>query len=464
MTEIANCNVPRILIGATGSGSGKTTLVCGILKALIKREKKIAAFKCGPDYIDPMFHKEALGLDSRNIDLFFNDINTVNCLLAENSRDCELSIIEGVMGYYDGLAGKSFEASAYDVAIKTHTPAILIIDCKGKSVSIIAEIKGFLEFQPNSNIRGVILNRISPAIYNEISNMIEEKLNIKVYGYMPNVSECSLESRHLGLVTAKEVINLSEILDKLAVQCEQTVDITGLIKIANEAPVISYEKIELFSYLIDNKENGNTKIAVAMDKAFCFYYKDNLELLEKLGAELVYFSPLLDSKLPKDISGLYLGGGYPELYLEKLAQNLEMLESIKKAISNGLPTIAECGGFMYLHDVIKDKEGKSYPMVGAIEGESFFANILVRFGYVELTAIKDNLLCNKGEKMKGHEFHYWDSTNSGELYVAQKPLRKANWKCVVGNKNLYAGYPHIHFYSNVTAAENFIKACIHFEI
>lgn len=232
--------IPRILIGASGSGSGKTTVVCAILQALLNRGMDIASFKCGPDYIDPMFHKEALGLESRNLDLFFNDKATVNYLLAKNSQRADLAVIEGVMGYYDGVAGKSYEASSYDLARNTKTPGIMVIDCKGKSVSVLAEIKGFKELEKDSGIKAVILNRISPMIYEEIKELIEKSLAIQVLGYMPVLKECSLESRHLGLVTAQEIGNLREILETLGTQAEQSIDLDQLIKLAQTAPDFFY--------------------------------------------------------------------------------------------------------------------------------------------------------------------------------------------------------------------------------
>lgn len=444
--------LPRILIGAPGSGSGKTTVVCGILQALINKGLNISSFKCGPDYIDPMFHKEALGLESRNLDLFFNDEKTINYLLAKNSNNTDLAIIEGVMGYYDGLAGKSYKASSYDLAKVTKTPTVLIVDCKGKSVSILAEIKGFKELESDSNIKGVIFNRISPMIYEEIKKLVEETLDIQVLGYMPVMKECSLESRHLGLVTAHEIGNITEILEVLSKQASESIDLDKLIKLSQTAPDIDFEAPNIVS-------GEKVRIGVAKDRAFCFYYQDNLNLLSELGVELCYFSPLQDKELPKDLHGIYFGGGYPELYLKDLEANVSIKQNIKNALDSGLPCMAECGGFMYLHEIIKDKHGTPYHMVGAIEGESFFADKPVRFGYIDMTAEKENLLCDKGMKLKGHEFHYWDSTNSGDCFHAQKPLRKRNWKCVVGNENLYAGYPHVHFYSNLEAAERFVDIC-----
>ena len=459
--------IPRVMIAAAGSGSGKTTVTCGLLQAFLDRGIKPASFKCGPDYIDPMFHSEVLGIKSRNLDLFFTDKNTTNYLLGKNAGAADLAVLEGVMGYYDGLAGKSVDCSSYDLARKTRTPVILVVDCKGMSVSVAALIKGFLELRRDHGIRGVILNRIPPMLYQDIKGLIEEELSLEVLGFLPVMADCRLESRHLGLVTAKEVGNLKEILEKLAAQMEASVDLERILAIAEEAPAIDHripgdiEKIVRHMNPPDHADpadrwNFPVKIAVAVDRAFCFYYQDNLELLEEMGAELLPFSPLEDEGLPDGIQGLILGGGYPELYLEQLSKNKTMLESIGRAIEGGLPCIAECGGFMYLHQWVKDREGVRFPMAGVVEGESFPTPRLTRFGYIGLTALEDNLLCKKGAELKGHEFHYWDSTNPGDGFHARKPLRKTGWDCVVTAGNLWAGYPHIHFYSNIEAAAQFL--------
>ena len=445
------------MIAATGSGSGKTTITCGLLQAFLNRGKRLSSFKCGPDYIDPMFHSEVLGIKSRNLDLFLTEENLVKYLLVKNAKDSEFAIIEGVMGYYDGLAGKSTDCSSYDLAQKTETPVVLVVDCKGMSVSIVALIKGFMEMRQDSNVKGVILNRISSMLYPDIKELIEEELGIEVVGYLPVMSDCQLESRHLGLVTAKEIGNLKEIINKLAEQVENSVNLDRIFQIANETVPIEYEITEELEKI--NKSWVRTKIAVAMDKAFCFYYQDNLDLLEELGAEILPFSPLEDEILPEGIDGLIFGGGYPELYLEQLSKNKNMLQSVKQAIAREIPCLAECGGFMYLHQWIKDRKGTPYEMVGAIEGESFPTDKLTRFGYISLEANEDNVLCKKGTTVKGHEFHYWDSTNSGDGFHAQKPLRKTNWDCVITRGNLWAGYPHIHFYSNIEVAIGFLRNC-----
>ena len=469
--EMEQKTIPRIMIAAAGSGSGKTTVTCGLLQAFLNHGKKPASFKCGPDYIDPMFHSEVLGIKSRNLDLFFTGENTVKYLLCRNAENAGLAVLEGVMGYYDGLAGKSTDCSSYDLARKTRTPVILVADCRGMSVSVAALVKGFAEMRPDHGIRGVILNRIPPMLYNDMKSLIEEELSMEVLGYLPSLSDCRLESRHLGLVTAKEIGNLKEIINRLAEQMEASVDLDRIFELAQEAPPVRYEVTEELNMIPENHSGGQetsdpiygsdygqpARIAVAMDKAFCFYYQDNLDLLEELGAEIVPFSPLEDQALPEGIRGLILGGGYPELYLRQLSENKTMLRSVKNAIDAGVPCLAECGGFMYLHQWVRDRDGTKFGLTGVIEGESFPTRKLTRFGYITLTALEDNVLCGRGGKLKGHEFHYWDSTNTGSGFHAKKPLRDTGWDCIITKGNLWAGYPHIHFYSNIGAAVEFIR-------
>ena len=450
-------NRPRIIIAATSSGSGKTTITCGILQALINRNLKVSSFKCGPDYIDPMFHSKVIGAKSKNIDSFFNDENTVRYLMDKSSKEADISVIEGVMGFYDGLAGISTESSSYDVARITNTPVVLVINCKGMSVSILPIIKGFKEYMKDSNVKGVILNQMSGMLYPDVKKLIEENLDVKVLGYVPNLKDIVLESRHLGLVTPDEIGDLRVKLNQLADTLEETLELDEIINLAGKAEALEYEVPEI------SKVNGNPKIAVAMDEAFCFYYEDNMELLKTMGADIINFSPLRDYKIPDNIDGLILGGGYPELYADKLSENKSMRESIKSAIDNGLPCVAECGGFMYLHDSMEDGEGKPYEMVGIVKGKAFKTSKLNRFGYIKLKAIKDNFLCNAGDEIAAHEFHYWDSTACGDSFNAQKPLRKRNWNCINTGDNLFAGYPHIHYYSNIKFAENFLNKCLKYK-
>lgn len=445
-----NKNTPRILIGGTSSGCGKTTITCAILQALVDRGLKTASFKCGPDYIDPMFHGEIIGTKSSNLDAFFCDDDTIRYLVHKNSINCDIAVIEGVMGFYDGMNLNTTKASTYEVSKKTSTPVILTVNCKGMANSAVALIKGFAEYKKDSNIVGVILNNITKSTYEAVKVSIENEFNksIKVLGYLPKLSEdLVFGSRHLGLVTSDEINDIKEKLNKLAKIVEDTIDIDGIIEIANNASAIDFKCPDI------KYHSKKIRIAVAYDRACCFYYRDNLELLEEMGAELVYFSPINDKKLPDNIDGLYIGGGYPELYLNELSNNVEMLNSIKVQLENKTPCIAECGGFMYLSKTIDE-----YKMVGYLDGKSTNTNKLSRFGYITLVANEDNMLCKKDESIKAHEFHYYDSTECGKAYTAIKESGKS-WECVIATDSLYAGYPHLHFYSNLKFAENFYKKC-----
>ena len=447
---------PRLMLAAASSGSGKTTIACAILQALTRMGEHPVSFKCGPDYIDPMFHRQVLGVPSRNLDLFFSDEATAAYLLQKNSENFSLAFIEGVMGYYDGIATTT-EASSWQLAKATQTPVVLVLNCKGMSVSIAAQLGGYLSYQPDSQIKGVILNQVSKSIYPEIKALIEQRYDVAVCGYMPKMSDCSLESRHLGLVTAEEIGDLQQRLEKLGEQAMQTIDLPLLLKIAAQAPALAVPAVQLPA-----PNPTPLRIGVARDKAFSFYYADNLELLEQLGAQLVEFSPLHDPQLPDDLDGLLLGGGYPELYADTLSQNCTLMAQIKAALQNGLPCIAECGGFQYLCEQLEGADSKSYPMVGFLPGSSFRTPSLRRFGYVRLTAQKDNLLCKKGEGFAAHEFHYWDSQHCGNGCIAQKPYRRSSWECVVCDENFWAGYPHLYFYANVQMAKNFLNRCNRF--
>lgn len=447
---------PRLMLAAASSGSGKTTIACAILQALTRMGEHPVSFKCGPDYIDPMFHRQVLGVPSRNLDLFFSDEATAAYLLQKNSENFSLAFIEGVMGYYDGIATTT-EASSWQLAKATQTPVVLVLNCKGMSVSIAAQLGGYLSYQPDSQIKGVILNQVSKSIYPEIKALIEQRYDVAVCGYMPKMSDCSLESRHLGLVTAEEIGDLQQRLEKLGEQAMQTIDLPLLLKIAAQAPALAVPAVQLPA-----PNPTPLRIGVARDKAFSFYYADNLELLEQLGAQLVEFSPLHDPQLPDDLDGLLLGGGYPELYADTLSQNRTLMAQIKAALQNGLPCIAECGGFQYLCEQLEGADSKSYPMVGFLPGSSFRTPSLRRFGYVRLTAQKDNLLCKKGEGFAAHEFHYWDSQHCGNGCIAQKPCRRSSWECVVCDENFWAGYPHLYFYADVQMAKNFLNRCNRF--
>lgn len=445
----------RFMITAGASGSGKTLITCGILQALKNRGLTAASFKCGPDYIDPMFHSKVIGVRSGNLDTFFTDAQTVRFLLERNSRDCDLAVLEGVMGYYDGVGGITTRASAFDVAKKTETPAVLIVNCKGMSVSILPYIKGFLEFEKDSQIQGVLLNQMSAMLYPRVKKMIEEQLGISVYGYVPRLEECVIESRHLGLVLPEEVADFHEKLNKMARILENTVDIDGLIALAETAPEL-YETESKEPRM--QKEKG-VRIGLAQDEAFCFIYKENLQLLKELGAELIPFSPIHDAHMPKKLDGLLFYGGYPELYGKQLEENEQMRRELRAALLEGVPVMAECGGFLYLHDTFEDMQGKKCRGLGIINGEAYRTERLSRFGYIEVDSRQRPVFGKKVDVCPAHEFHYFDSANCGTAFYAKKPESSRGWECMHATENMLAGFPHFYYYGNPHLAEAFVERC-----
>lgn len=439
--------IPRLVLAGTNSGCGKTTVTCAVLQALVTRGLRVGAAKCGPDYIDPMFHSRVIGAKSSNLDAFFFDPNTMRYLLAQNGGDCDVTVIEGVMGYYDGLGLTSTRASTYEVARRTGSPTVLVVNARGAALSVVAAVQGFLAFMPNHGIRGVILNGCSAMSYGALARELEARLGIRACGFLPRLPDCALESRHLGLVTADEVQGLREKMAHLAAEAEKTIDMAALLEIARSAPPLDYEPVAL------PPAGEPVRIGVARDRAFCFYYEDSLDLLRRLGADLVPFSPLSDRELPEGVQGLYLGGGYPELYAAQLEKNSALRAQIRQALNDGMPCIAECGGFMYLTQSIA-----GYAMAGALPGDCFDTGKLTRFGYITATAQKDSLLCRTGEQIPMHEFHHWDAECPGGDFLAEKPSGK-QWSCIHATDTLYAGYPHFHFYARPDMAGRFLAAC-----
>lgn len=551
----------RIMFAGTKSGTGKTTITCGILKCLRDMGLSVASFKCGPDYIDPMFHREVIGTDSYNLDSYMAGEDALREVFLAGSKEVDISVMEGVMGYYDGI-GFTDKCSSYEVALLTQTPVILIVEAKGMGNSLGAVLQGFLSYKPCSRIAGVIFNRLAIPLYEAAKDKCRE-LGTACLGYVPELKNINIPSRHLGLLTAGEIEDIEHILSQLGRELVKTVDMEGIIKLAGGAGPIeqlhstaggttenswmteesgqraqgkeaenedthsreagneeankkeakgkgvneketkekaaneneakgkevneketkekaanendanekeveekNYGKKEIGNKDIGKKGmgklisgNGRIRIAVAMDEAFSFYYRENLKFFEVLGGEIVPFSPIRDKNLPEDIKGLYLGGGYPELHGEALQGNISIREEIKAAVAKGMPTIAECGGFLYLQGSLQDKEGVSWDMVGAIPGEGFPTGKLRRFGYVEIQAGKDCLLADKGDILRAHEFHYWDSTANGEDFQVTKASNGQCWKEVIASDSLYAGFPHLYFPGNEKAARRFVSRC-----
>lgn len=460
------------MIAAAGSGSGKTLITCGLLRLLTRRGMSVHSFKCGPDYIDPMFHSRILGVPCRNLDPYFTDGETLRYLYARNQEKRDIAVVEGVMGYYDGIGGTSEAGSSYELARAVGLPVILVVSCNGMSLSAAAVVKGFLEFKRPSGIEGVILNQVSARIYPGLKQAVEESCGVPVIGYVPVKKDAAVESRHLGLVTPDQVEDLLQRIDRLAEVLEETLDVDRLLEISKEAAMeIAMGNAacnplnrvcKTLGIDLEAIKEKQVRIAVARDEAFCFLYEDNLNLLRELGAGLEFFSPLKCRAVPEGVGGLILPGGYPELYARQLGQNSSMLRSVKEAVAGGMPVLAECGGFLYLHESLEDDKDKSYPMAGVIAGRAYRTERLGRFGYIELTAKRDQLLFPAGGGIRAHEFHYWDSENCGADCHAVKASGLGQWDCVHGSPNLYAGFPHIYFYGNIPAAVRLVQQCIKF--
>ncbi len=464
--------IPRILISAPSSGSGKTVISCAIMQALTMKGYRVAACKCGPDYIDPMFHREVLGVDSENLDLFFTEGEDLQEVFARHAGNKDIAVVEGVMGFYDGMALDSWRASSYDVARTLQAPVILVLSARGMALSAAAVIEGIARFRKDSNIRGILLNRITAGIYPRMKDMLEKELakrglSIPVLGYVPEDEAFSLESRHLGLVTPAELKGLKEEMARAGELLLETIDLEKLCAVAAQAPEIPVPgkfsqapEIPALEKSLQAPEISAPLVAVARDEAFCFYYKENLRLLEELGCELRYFSPLHDRELPTNIQGMILGGGYPELYARVLSENVSMRRSVKEAVQSGIPCLAECGGFLYLQEELKDREDRAWRMAGVIKGSAASKRRLVRFGYVKIEGKKDGLYLKKDENIRGHEFHYWDSTDNGADCVAVKPDGRRSWECIHMEGRLFAGFPHLYLPSNRKFAERFVEQCM----
>lgn len=445
----------RIMIAAPQSGSGKTLITCALLQALKEKNYYLESFKCGPDYIDPMFHKTVLGISSRNLDPFFTEDSITRMLLAKGQDSRDLAVIEGVMGLYDGLGGIREEASSYALAKATNTPIILTVNARGMGRSLLALLSGFLQYDTAHLIKGVILNQTPSSFASVLSKEIEETFHIPVVASFPVRDDVRIESRHLGLVMPYELEDIQSRL-KIASQvlCENA-NIEQILEIAKSAPKLEYDVKRDIKQKLTEK---TIRIGVARDEAFCFYYEDNLDLLKSLGAKLIFFSPIHDDTLPKDLDGILFGGGYPELYLKELEENESMRNSVKSAIENKMPSLAECGGFMYLHDTIFDSEKKPYKMAGVIHACCMKKERLVRFGYLTLNSKTDSFL-QKGETIRGHEFHYYDSEDNGECAIAKKPVGTRSWECVHAGSDHWWGFAHLSYYSNPKFAEKFAEAC-----
>ena len=452
------------MITAASSGSGKTMITCGILELFKRKGLNPLACKCGPDYIDGLFHKQVLELEGMNLDSYFEAPEELRDKYSRLSKG-HLPVVEGVMGYFDGLGGSTTRASSWEVAHILDLPAVLVVDARGASVSLAALIKGFLEFERSmgSQIKAVIFNRMSPMLYPRIRELVERETGIRAAGFVPELDFLKVGSRHLGLVLPEEIAGLREQMNRLGKCLEETIDWEFLAE-------LGAEKEERDALEEENTEASCTaafsfRLGIAMDEAFCFYYQDNLRLLERLGGELVYFSPIHDRSLPEQLDGLILGGGYPELYCEALSLNESMRESVKKAAEGGLPVLGECGGYLYLLEELEAEDGRIWPMTGVLKGKGYKKGKNSRFGYIGVEAEKDSLYLNPGEQIRGHEFHYWDCEVLEEEWVmrAKKPVGNRSWPCMRIKNQVMAGFPHLFYPSCPAFAVRFAKACVRYK-
>ncbi len=467
----------RIVIAGTGSGTGKTTLTVGLMAALKRKGLIVQGFKCGPDYIDPTYHTAVTGRVSRNLDSWMLDHPAVQEIFSRGSEGADISIIEGVMGFYDGKEATSDRGSTAEISILTQSPVILVLNCQSMARSAAAIVKGFQLFHQDVRISGVIANKVgSVGHYQIVKKAIEQECRIPVIGYLKREDEIEIPERHLGLVPSVARGELEPLFSRLADLVTETIDLDQLWEIAQTKPLQVEQRL-----FTAKSEPGQVTIAIAKDPAFHFYYPENIELLESYGARCVYFSPLAGETVPEGADGLYIGGGFPEEFAEELSQNHQVLASIRETIQSGLPTLAECGGFMYLTEAIETTDGRVFPMAGVIPGKVTMQQKLAALGYREIKGTQNNFLLGEAEEARGHEFHYStyeystdgnsSDGNSSDDSSTNKTGREFPFayqtKGLRGSKregyvqgNLVAGYTHLHFASNPNMVERWIKRCL----
>jgi cobyrinic acid a,c-diamide synthase len=448
---------PSIVIAGVRSGVGKTTIATGIMGALTKRGKRVQPFKAGPDYIDPSYHKLAAGIPSRNLDSWLLPHKIVSELFYKASQTADISIVEGVMGIFDGHSNLDEFGSTAQLAKLLHAPVVLIADASKVARSVAAEILGYQLFDPELNIAGVILNGIgSPRHLEFCKPQIEKSTGIPVIGYMPRRQDLVQPERHLGLIPTTEGTVVQQWYDSLISQTEETIDLEAICDIASTAQL---NPVEPYIYPA-SPQPKTAVIAVAKDEAFSFYYQDSLDLLESWGAEIVEFSPLKDSKVPERCGGIYIGGGFPELFAQELSENKSMLISMTERINLGIPIYAECGGLMYLGHSLSDMTGQMHPMVQALPLSSSMKDQTLHLGYRELEALCDSPIMKKGQVIKGHEFHWSVLENNPELHnalytVVDQDNRFEGFR----NENVWASYVHVHLASDPSLAKRFVEVC-----
>ena len=452
-----------LVIAGTHSGCGKTTVAIGVMSALKKRGFSIQPFKVGPDFIDPSYHEAVCEVPSRNLDGWMLDKNYNLETFANHGYDKDISIIEGVMGLYDGYSGKSEDGSTAQIAKWLKSPVVLVVDARSMARSAGALVYGFEKFDKQVKIAGIILNRVSSIKhYNWLKDAIEERCKAEVIGYLPKDSTIEIPERHLGLVTAKENSLNNNFMRRITKLVESFIDLNHLLRIA--APIDrkrpAHKQSENKTFLTKARL---VRIGVAYDEAFCFYYQDSFNLLEKWGAELIYFSPLRDTSLPKELDGIYLGGGYPELFARDLEDNQLMKREIKDFAAAGGIIYAECGGLIYLGKTVKNFDNNAFEMVGVFPFKATMEKKLTDLGYYTVKVIRNNIISKRGYLIKGHQFRYSTLGEIPSSVIRVYQLRKSTSNKVLKEgfvvKNVLASYIHLHFGSNIDFARCFIESC-----
>lgn len=455
---MSQINIPRIVIAGTHSGVGKTTIVTGLLAVLKEKGLTIQSYKVGPDYIDPGYHQLASGKVAHNLDTWLVPTDKLVPIFAKTASGNDIVIIEGVMGLYDG--GRTGISSTAAIAKILKTPVVLVIDARSIGESAAAIALGYKMYDQEVNVVGVIINRLGSKTHKNMICDALDRIGIPVLGCIYRNDALHMPERHLGLTPVTEH-NASDRISELREQISSQLDINKLLEIAQSSPSLcNLEEVTNNS----QKTPLNLRIGVAQDDAFSFYYPESLDVLKSLGAEIIPFSPISDNELPQ-VDGLLFGGGFPEMFANELAINVGMRQSIKQACQEGMPVYAECGGFMYLTKKIVDFEGQKYDMVGVIPATCSMQSKLQTVGYVEATALNENILCDTGDTLRGHEFHFsqmlidenqkdfpwafqFKKTRTGEIYNGG-----------YANKNVVASYLHMHFAGNEQNALRFLSSC-----
>jgi cobyrinic acid a,c-diamide synthase len=445
-----------LIIAGERSGVGKTTVTLALLASLCQRQRSVQSFKVGPDYIDPMFHTYITGHPCRNLDPVLTSEAYVQNCFAHHSQGAHCALVEGVMGLFDGASGQDDTASTAHIARLLKAPVVLILNCASTSRSVAAIAHGYRTFDPRVQVVGVVLNRVGSDRHRELLTEALAPLNLPILGVLHRQDDIALPDRHLGLIPTAEVKDLDTVIERLAHLGDTCFDWDRLLPWLSDSPSASPRA------QWQPQPSGNIRLAIAQDEAFSFYYADNLDLLQQLGAELVPWSPIRDRTLPDNIQGLYLGGGFPEVFAAALAENREATQAVKAAIRAGMPTYAECGGLMYLCDRIIDFEEKSHEMVGIFPTAAVMGKRLT-LGYRRVTTLQDSCLVQKGDRLLGHEFHRSTLTQQPaqplfqlQGYSAQQPLMSEGWQY----NQVHAAYTHLHFGAHPQGAARFLQHCV----